>query len=353
MKLSGLKRARDRRVALWAQTALVLSLGVFVSAHALAQAVPMMAVPPMPEKTTPSPNLSAPTGSVQPPIASVAAAIAPVAGATAPSTATPSPAEMAIVRNAASLKAPQAKPENPSVKTAHVAAERAKNRVATDKGLRVTDILATPAQIRPLPTRYLVVKRDHSSDDYESLLVAARLALSNGHYAAALGLFNELFRRNPDDQRVLMGRAVALQDLGQGEEAIDTYRRVLQIDPDNVSAMTNVLGLIKGEDTASAIGALQKLREMYPANVAVTAQLGMLYGVAGDYSNAIKYLNMADALKPGDSVILYNRAVAYDHLGKTDKAAELYHRILNLASEGKLGTSLPLDDIRQRLATLR
>ncbi len=231
---------------------------------------------------------------------------------------------------------------------------RAKTRAATDKGLRVTDILATPAQVRPLPPQYLVVHRDYSAgSDYESRLASARLALSEGHYAAALGLFDDLFHRNTSDLRVLMGRAVALQRLGETGAALDAYKHILKLDPESVSAMTNTLGLIKGENTQPAIDAMQKLRRLYPANVAVTAQLGMLYGVSGDYSNALKYLDMADALKPDDGVILYNRAVAYDHIGKTSRAAEMYRRILDLAAEGDLNASLPLDDIRQRLSTLR
>ncbi|MBU6476254.1 MAG: tetratricopeptide repeat protein [Alphaproteobacteria bacterium] len=386
MKLSGVKRMEDRQVL---QAAFVLFLIACAPSRALAQQAPSaaMEVPDMPgaaaqaapaQKAAEMPDMPASQGTVvpaqpqaavatpaasasarqqpaatpavQPSIADVAAAIAPVAAAQGASSKA-SPAEMAIVNNAAALKksATHAAPSAVS----GLRATRLKNRKAADKGLRVTDILATPAQVRPLPTQYLVVRKNHGANDYESRLAAARLALSEGHYAAALGLFNDLFSADTDDLRVLMGRAVALQKLGQNAAAMDTYRRVLQIDPDNVEAMTNTLGLINGKDTPEAIDVLQKLRRLYPANVAVTAQLGMLYGVGGDYGNALKYLNMADALKPGDGVILYNRAVAYDHLGKTDEAAALYHRILDLASEGQLGASLPLDDIRQRLATLR
>jgi Flp pilus assembly protein TadD len=79
----------------------------------------------------------------------------------------------------------------------------------------------------------------------------------------------------------------------------------------------------------------------------------MVYGQTGDYEKAIKYLDMADALKPGSAVVLYNKAVAYDHMGRVNEAANLYRQILLLASDGSLDQSFPVESVRQRLATIR
>lgn len=258
---------------------------------------------------------------------------------TAPATEGTAAAEMAIVNNASVLNTMS------PVSTAAPA--------PGGRGLKVTDILTQPANIRPLPEQYLVVKKNHNADEASSRLTAARIALSQGNYQAALQLFNDLYRENPRDIRPAMGRAVALQKLGQADEALMAYQAALSADPRNVEAITNMLGLIRGQDANMAVEKLGQLRDMYPANADITAQLGMVYGAAGDYENAIKYLNMADALKPGSAIVMYNKAVAYDRMGKTAEAAELYRKVVMMGGEGTLDQHVPLDAVRKRLAVLR
>jgi len=314
------------------------------------QAAPVM------NQAAPAINQPAPAAAMPAPapvISGVPAALTPVApgapaapaqaalpaAANAGTAAQPSAAELAVVKNAPAQNA--------------MAPVTSASHGAGNGGLRVTDILTTPANVRPLPKEYLIVKKDHNANDVDSRLTAARSALAQGNYQAALELFDDLYRKSPRDMRVTMGRAVALQKLGQTDEALEAYQVALRTDPRNIEALTNMLGLLKGRDAPTALKKLQQLRDLYPANAEVTAQLGMVYGMAGDYNNALKYLNMADALKPGNSTVLYNRAVAYDHMGKTSEAAELYRQILLLASDGALDQSFPLEVVRQRLAALR
>lgn len=314
-----------------AQAALVLIFAFSAAAKASAQTPAPVDAP----AAVPAPEAAAPAA----PVADAAAAPAPVTDAAAaqPSAAAlaqPSSAENAIVNNAATLNTMA--PATP-----------------VSSGPRVTDMLATPAQVRPLPEKYLVVKKERSANDAEARLMAARSALAQGHYQAALELFDDLSRKNPNDIRSMMGRAVALQKLGQYDAAMDTYQVILNNDPRNIEALTNMLGLLKGEDAPIALKKLEQLRTLYPANAEVTAQLGMAYGMAGDYANAIKYLDMADALKPGSATVLYNKAVAYDRMGNSQKAGELYRKIILLQSDGALDPGFPIDAVRQRLSTLR
>jgi Flp pilus assembly protein TadD len=355
-------KTRDGKIILLAQTGLAMIFILSGSGAALAQTASPSAAPVSIDSAIPgvpatpaaaavpapaTPAASAATAPANAPSASgTAPAVSPVAQETLPAAtkseaaSQPSAAELAIVQNATTMNA-------------MTPAQPAGSGSGRDNGLRVTDILATPANIRPLPKDYLVVKKDHGANETDSRLTAARLALGQGHYQAALELFDDLYRRNPRDIRISMGRAVALQKLGQTDEAMTAYQAALRTDPHNIEALTNMLGLLKGKDTATAIKKLEQLRGLYPANADVTAQLGMVYGVAGDYNNALKYLNMADALKPGNPTILYDKAVAYDRMGNTVDAAQLYRQILLLASDGSLDQSFPLEQVRQRLAAIR
>jgi tetratricopeptide (TPR) repeat protein len=210
-----------------------------------------------------------------------------------------------------------------------------------------------PANILPLPKDYLIVKKEHGANELISSLTAARMALARNQNGAALELFNGMYAKYPKDGRVLIGRAVAMQRLAQNGEALSAYEEALKNDPKNLEALTNMLGLLNSQHNTLAMEKLQQLAEVYPFNADIAAQLGMAYGGAGEYEQSLKYLDMADALKPGNADILYNRAVVYDKMGKTEKAADLYSQIVSLAGDGSIDQSLPIESIKKRLATIR
>lgn len=59
---------------------------------------------------------------------------------------------------------------------------------------------------------------------------------SRGDYANALTSYRLALRERPEDLKVLQNIAIAFSKTGQPEEAIRTYRRALQIDPDLAGA---------------------------------------------------------------------------------------------------------------------
>lgn len=277
-------------------------------------------------------------------------------------TASPSEAELAIVQSAAVLDnmappkaakgaAKDAGKEQP--KSTGAPFDPAAPRPGTQEALeKVGEIIEKPAVIRPIPSGYMVIRKDSEAGDVDSRLTAARVALAQNRTTAALELFDDLKKDFPKDRRALMGRAVALQKLGQNDEALAAYEDVLRRDPKNLDALTNMLGLLKAKDPMLAIDKLLDLRNAYPYQGDITAQLGIAYATAGRYDEALKYLEMADALKPGSSYVMYNRAVLYDKMGRSRDAGALYRQLLRMAADGELDQQLPLDAIRKRLAAL-
>lgn len=252
------------------------------------------------------------------------------------------PAEMGMP-SVNDIPAPLVAPEAPSAPAPHAKAPAKKPSAKSAK----------PAKVEPLPAGYLVVRKEADADALAARLAAARTALSNNQNGAALDLFNGLYEQYPNDKRVLIGRAVAMQRVGRNAEALAAYEEVLRADPRNIEALTNMLGIISLQERGTAIEKLRQLSEVYPFNADVAAQLGMLYGQNGDYANAVKHLEVADNLRPGNLDILYNRAVAYDRMGDTDQAAMLYRKILMVTADGTVVPTFSLETIRQRLATMR
>jgi tetratricopeptide (TPR) repeat protein len=92
--------------------------------------------------------------------------------------------------------------------------------------------------------------RDSKQPDF---LAEALDLESRGDYANALTSYRLALRERPDDPRVLQNIAIAFSKTSQPEEAIRTYRRALQIDPDLAGAHYGLAFLLlKRGDTAHA-----------------------------------------------------------------------------------------------------
>lgn len=76
---------------------------------------------------------------------------------------------------------------------------------------------------------------------------------ARGDYANALTSYRLALRERPDDLGVLQNIAIAFSKTGQPEEAIRTYRRALQLDPDLAGAHYGLAFLLlKRSDTVHA-----------------------------------------------------------------------------------------------------
>ena len=74
-----------------------------------------------------------------------------------------------------------------------------------------------------------------------------------GNYAEALTSYRLALREKPDDLQVLQNMAIAFSRTAQPEEAIRSYRRALQIDPELAGAHYGLAYLLlKRGDTAHA-----------------------------------------------------------------------------------------------------
>lgn len=307
------------------------------------------AAPVTPAPTEPQPDLPMPEVAQVPATTTTTVTTTVTQPATTTTgTANPSAAELAIVQNAAILDqvtqpGTASRPFDPSAPTPS----------QTNAIKEVDKLLQQEAIIRPLPPAWLQVSKNRDAGDMDSRLTAARSALAQNRNSAALQLFTELSDKYPKDNRVLMGRAVALQKMGQNDEALGAYQAVLVANPKNLEALTNMLGLLKSRDPQLAVAKLTELHDTYPYQADITAQLGVALGQAGEYEQALRYLDMAEAMDPGSAYILYNKAVLHDKMGHVSQAGDLYRQLIRMAADGSLDENLPLDQIKRRLSVLR
>lgn len=200
---------------------------------------------------------------------------------------------------------------------------------------------------------YIIVKKDSEAESFEARVVAANRALKLGRTAAALALFEKLYQDNPRDPRVLMGLAVSQQRSGLNASAVETYEELLKRDPDNQNAVINMLGVLQKQYPEVALRRLLELRDKHPSNPGIAAQIGMTQAGLGYYKEALRFLGIASSLEPQNASHVYNMAIVSDRLGKNQDAISLYEEALKLDSVHGAGRSVPRDKIYDRLSALR
>jgi Tfp pilus assembly protein PilF len=255
----------------------------------------------------------------------------------------PAPAERAIVQNAPVMDSLSGN-----------AAAPARRAVQPMPPLEaVANIVNSMPNVRPLPSSYLTVKKDRNSGDFDSMFKVAQGLLKQGKYGSALQMFNNLLADAPKDTRLLMGRALCLQNMRHHEAALEAYEAILREDPKNLEALVNLLGLLKSQNPEMVVEKLTELRSAYPYDADILAQLAIAHGAMKSYPDALMYIEMAEALQPDNAAFLYNKAVILDKMGQTARAATLYRHLLRIAAERELPVSLPVEAIRQRLARIQ
>ncbi len=215
------------------------------------------------------------------------------------------------------------------------------------------DVLRNVDPVTEPASKFVVVQKDREINDYDSLVIAADRALRLQRYEAALDMYETLARRNPRDQRVLMGLAIARQNTGQPEMAARAYDQILALNPDNKEAMINMLGLLRTQYPSVALRRLMDLRARYPQHAGIAAQMGLIYGENGHYEDAMRYLQMASSIEPRNALHIFNMAITADRAGNVVEAIRHYENALEVDAVYGGGRSISRDVIYDRLSSLR
>jgi tetratricopeptide (TPR) repeat protein len=215
-------------------------------------------------------------------------------------------------------------------------------------GPRKVDPALEPGQ------KYIVVDRTSPSSSYEAQYIAGTRALKLGRYTAAMEIFEILYAKNRKDPRILFGLAIAQQKSGFYESAAQTYEDVLRIDPDNADAIINLTGLMREQYPSVSLRKLMDLRDKYPNNVGIPAQIALINAQMNNHAEALRYLEIASSMDPRNASHVFNMAVIADRAGMTKKAIQLYERVLEMdVSYSDKTSDMPREQIYDRLVDLR
>ena len=143
-----------------------------------------------------------------------------------------------------------------------------------------------------------------------------------------------------------MGRAVAQQNLGQTESAIQSYNEVLDVAPGNPDAMVNSARVDgKPRIPAPRCTACSIFTRNFPTIPVLLRRLALPKERRAIGADAMKYLGEAESLEPSNPQHPFNMAVLADRQGNAPDAIKFYEQALQVDSVNGDDQSIPRDKI--------
>lgn len=145
-----------------------------------------------------------------------------------------------------------------------------------------------------------------------------------GKDAAALGMAQDALAARPDFVRALWIKAVVLSEMGQFNEAIECYRRMLEITPNNPSVLLNLGDLYFDHGLPHrALDCYRRVLAERPGDIAVNRDIGLCYLAQQRFGDAIESFSRLEAEGVLQLEICLDLAEAHLAIGDRAEAATL------------------------------
>lgn len=156
---------------------------------------------------------------------------------------------------------------------------------------------------------------------------ARRLAV----YRDELTLWQDAVAAQPEDPMACNNLGAELAKRGRNQEAMQYYRRAIELRPGYVKAECNIAGgLALVGHTQEAIDHLQKGLQLKPDSAVLLTNLGALLADAGENDQAIACHEKALQIKPHYAEAQFNLACVLARVGRTEQAVEHYRQALRI-----------------------
>jgi tetratricopeptide (TPR) repeat protein len=168
----------------------------------------------------------------------------------------------------------------------------------------------------------------------EALVARARLFYSQRRHAEAIDLARNAILLKPDCEGVynVLGRAYFAS--GRFEEAVELTEKAIEANGDDYNVYIPFVNCLERLGRTKQLNRIREMEmivlerqlEMVPEDVRARSLLAADYANMGRADDAVRHLEMAIALRPDDSNVLYNSACTYCVLGRKSEALDLIRR---------------------------
>lgn len=186
---------------------------------------------------------------------------------------------------------------------------------------------------------------------HEKLLQAAQDELSRADYASAAKALEEFCRDQPDYVPALFNLAFSYSGLHRNTDAIKTYQRVIELEPDLFPARMNLgILLIEAGTPQSASENLAKAVDLKPADSKAHLYYARSLLALGKDDLAEKELNQVAGTQPGLAEVEYDLGQVYLHEKKYGDAQSAFVKAAQgglKSAQVELGQALAAEGLNQ------
>ena len=176
-------------------------------------------------------------------------------------------------------------------------------------------------------------------------------SLRSGDLAAARRSYQSALDGGANNVDAQLGLATVEARMGNRSAAAFRYRKTLELDPRNATALAGLSSLADYSRPETLELQLREDLARYPLSAALHFALGNVYAAQSRWREAQGEFFEAHRLEPGGADTLFNLAVSLDNLGQGRLAADYYSRALE-ASKVQ-GAQFDPAPVARRLAELR
>lgn len=146
----------------------------------------------------------------------------------------------------------------------------------------------------------------------------------------SIQVLEKTIEKDPTNTQALYYLGHLQGESGNFDRALVQMRRVLLVDPNHVDAL-NYIAYYYAENKIGLNEALKmatRANELRPNDGHILDTLGWIYFQMGQYNKAVSYLERAYVLNPEESAIAEHLAQVYSSKGFSDKALQVYNKLL-------------------------
>ena len=142
----------------------------------------------------------------------------------------------------------------------------------------------------------------------------------------AIDYYVQVLKRNPADETTYRNIHSVLNNCDSIDYKISVYEKLLGINPlrfDINYKLGNLYGKYKN-DIEKALYYLNAAAAINSDSKELCKDIGVAYGISGQFKESVKWLEKAAAIDPKDYTIYINLGITYQRMGKPDKAKEYF-----------------------------
>jgi len=161
-----------------------------------------------------------------------------------------------------------------------------------------------------------------------------------------------VLQREPNSRRAIAALAVLLQTSGRGQESEALYRRVLEVEPNNVVAINNLAWVLCEDEgkLQEALTLANRGLKLAPRYLDLVDTRGVIYYRLGEYDKAVqdfkKCVELYLPTLPSSVASRFHLGRAYAQIGQKEQAIELISQALD--SDNDIGGLLSTDRTEAR-----